>query len=107
MTAQFDELIGDIHRFEEEAYPEYPDDPDYEKAFGERVRAMGERNLLVHLFRTCADSTLSLALRPLRFAWRDLSFDTWLHILDEVADSRHFVYQTLFFFCQELAIDVR
>lgn len=105
MTELIERLIEDMRRFEEEVYPDFY--PDYEKAFGERVRAIGERALLVHLFRTRADSTLRVALRRLRFGWRDLSFETWLQILDEVADSRHFLYQILFFFSDTLAIDIR
>jgi len=105
LTEPIDKLIEDVWRHAEGVHPD--EDADYEKVFGERVHAVGVQPLLVQLFRTRADSKLHVLLLMVRFAWRDLPFDTWMQILEDVADNRHFVYQVLAFFGLELGIDVR
>jgi hypothetical protein len=102
---EFANLIEDVRRYEEEVYPNL--DPDYMAAFGSRVRELGERELLVYLFRNLADSTLRVVLNMLRFGWCDLSFETWMQVLEDVADDRRFVYQFLMFASDTLAMDIR
>jgi hypothetical protein len=102
---EFAKLIQDLRRYEEEVYPNL--DPDYSAVFASRVRELGERELLVYLFRKLADSTLRVALDMLRFAWCDLSFETWMQVLEDVADDRRFVYQFLMFASDTLAMDIR
>jgi len=99
-------LLEDLQWYEEEAHPNYYD-VDYEAAFSDRVRALGERELLTCLFRTLSDSRLRVELYRLQFAWRDVSFDTWMKILEDVADDRRFVYQFLFFASDTLAMEIR
>ena len=76
-------LIKDMQAYQEASYLNR--DVDFASEFGERVRTLGERELLVYLFRTFADSKLSLLLDMFRFAWCDLSFDTWMRILEDLS----------------------
>ncbi len=103
--AEVAQLIADLERYEEDVYPNF--DPDYASAFGDRVRALGDWELLAFLFRTIVDSDLRVALRRLRFAWRDLSFEMWMQMLEDVAGDRRFVYQFLMFASDTLGIDVQ
>jgi hypothetical protein len=81
-------------------------DPSIEREFGDRLRALGAREVLVHLFRTYADSTLRAWLKTVRFLWKDLPYTTWLQILGEIADDRRAVYQFLWFASEALALDI-
>jgi hypothetical protein len=83
-----------------------PDDPPLGREFGERLRALGARELLVHLFRTYSDSTLRIWLKALSDVWDDVPYQTWLAILEEVAEDRGAVYQFLWFASESLALDI-
>jgi hypothetical protein len=82
------------------------DAPALEEQLGDRLRALGARELLVHLFRTYSDSALRVWLESLRFLWKDVPYVSWLEILEELAEDRRFVYQFLWFASESLALDV-
>ena len=77
-----------------------------ESDFGERLRALGAREVLVHLFRSYSDSTLRFWLKSLAFLWKDVPYGTWLEVLGEIAEDRRFVYQFLWFASESLALDI-
>ena len=83
-----------------------PDAPPLERAFGERLRALGGREVLLYLFRTYSDATLGAWLNALGFLWEDVPYRVWLQILEEIADDRTAVYQFLWFASESLALDV-
>jgi hypothetical protein len=99
----------DILLAEMEAYQrswEGTDHPPLEREFGQRLRALGARELLVHLFRTYSDSALRVWLQALSGVWEDVPYQTWLEILEEVAEDRRAVYQFLWFASESLALDI-
>lgn len=83
-----------------------PDTPPLEREFGERLHALGARELLVYLFRTYSDSELRVWLNSLAFLWTDVPYSTWLQILERIADDRRLVYQFLWFASESLALDI-
>jgi hypothetical protein len=97
-------LLADVERFED-AWTD-PGAPPTEREFGDRVRALGARDLLVHLFRTASGSGLKVSLRSLRFAWEDVPYQTWVDVLEEVADDPTSVYDFLWFAAESLGLDV-
>jgi hypothetical protein len=107
MSDTADTLVEEIraHRRHHEEW--YPDANIDFTQFVERIRTLGEREVVTYLFRTFADAELNGLLDMLKFAWRDLSFDTWTTILEDVAEDRRYVYQFLRFASESLAIDIR
>lgn len=97
-------LLADVERFED-AWPG-SGAPPIEQEFGDRVRALGARDLLVHLFRTASGSGLKVRLRSLRFLWEAVPYETWVDVLEEVADDPGSVYDFLWFAAESLGLDL-
>jgi hypothetical protein len=97
-------LFADMQRFEES----WPGSgaPPTEQEFGDRVRALGARDLLLHLFRAHSGSGLKFWLSTLRFLWQDLPYRTWVEILEEIADDPGSVYDFLWFASETLGLDI-
>ena len=97
-------LFADMQRFEES----WPGSgaPPTEQQFGDRARALGARDLLLHLFRAHSGSGLKFWLRTLRFLWEDLPYRTWVEILEEIADDPGSVYDFLWFASESLGLDI-
>ena len=106
MTDTPERLVAEMSEYEEHPPTNADADPDLERQFGERVRALDQEALFAYLFHTQADSSLSGWLRALGFAWKDVPFATWLAILRDVADDRPAVYQFLWFASESLGLDV-
>jgi hypothetical protein len=98
-------LLEDMKAYSEASYP--APDVDLAPRFAEPIRAFGPEHLIVHLFRTHADSELTIWLQRLAFVWTEFSFATWLQILTRLSDDRRFIYQFLWFASSSLALDLR
>jgi hypothetical protein len=99
-----DSVLADIEAYQRSW--DGSDDPPLEREFGERLRALGARDLLVYLFRTYSDSALRVWLKALSEVWEDVPYKTWLELLEEIADDRGAVYQFLWFASESLALDI-
>jgi hypothetical protein len=80
--------------------------PDWEEHFGDRVRALDQRELFDYVFSTFGDATLSYYLNLLRFAWRDVPYRVWLDVLSDVAADPRQIYFFLWFAAESLGLDI-
>jgi hypothetical protein len=80
---------------------------EFADRFRDRVAALGGDELITHVFRTMADSKLTVWLRLLRFVWTGFSFSVWLGILARLSDDRNLIYQFLWFASGSLAWDIQ
>ena len=104
MTDTPGKLLTEIREYDEAWLHEA--DPDLALEFGDRLRAIGARNVLLHLFRSFGDSALSVWLKQLSFLWKDVPYATWLELLEELAEDRRYLYQFLWFASASLALDI-
>ncbi len=74
--------------------------------YAEKVKALGEVPFLVTACRELADSEFSSWMLRLSFCWKDLTFQEWRSVFQQISEDRIAVYPFVWFATEALALDV-
>ena len=100
------ELMLEINQYLEQWDWDGEEEIDLEEKYSQRVKEVGQFNLIVCLFQNYSDATLMSLMSHFFFVWKDFNYHDWKKILYVFANNSIILYQVIWVFGDVLAIDI-